>query len=94
MQSCELQPYRRCKTRTRLVPKLKSVPICTKVPKEICNFDPHGSRRVVKKPLVSIYCRELQGDVAGEASNELGVDCEGDKDCDGIPDEGKSKCII
>ena len=76
-----------------MVPKLKSVPICTKVPKEICNFDPHGSRRVVKKPLVSIYCRELQGDVAGEASNELGVDCEGDKDCDGIPDEGKSKCI-
>ena len=45
----------------------------------------------MKKPLVSIYCRELQSEVTGEASNELGVDCEGDRDCDGIPDEGKSK---
>ena len=45
----------------------------------------------MKKPLVSIYCRELQGEVAGQASNESGVDCEGDKDCDGIPDEGKFK---
>ena len=42
---------------------------------------------------MSIYCRELQGEVAGQASNESGVDCEGDKDCDGIPDEGKFKWI-
>ena len=55
------------------MPKLKAVPICTKVPKEICNYDPHGSKRVIKKPLVSIYCREVQSDFDGSGTEDSGI---------------------
>ena len=74
------------------MPKLKAVPICTEVPKEICNFDPHGSKRVVKKPLVSIYCREVPDDEVKEPSTMIDLIDGGsvDLDGDGIPNNSKS----
>ena len=69
------------------------MPICTKVPKEICNYDPHGSKRIVKKPLVSIYCREIQDD-AVQAPTDFsevspGEQGSGELGGDEIPDDGK-----
>ena len=96
LQTCQLQPYMRCSTKTRLLPKLKAVPICTEVPKEICNYDPHGSRRVIKKPQISIYCRDTQGDKVPSpgttdevVDSGLGVSDIGDLDGDGLTDDGK-----
>ena len=52
---CDLNPQKSCRLSTKLVPKLEPVRECTVVPKESCRMV-FGSPRVVKKPLMTVWC--------------------------------------
>ena len=64
-QHCDLVPYTECQLKTRLIPKLKAVPVCTEVPNENCLIHLNARERVVKKPHVSIWCRPVRPTAPG-----------------------------
>ena len=58
-EHCELTPQQHCRHKTTLVPRLKPVPECTIVPREVCNIKyVHGGLQGWKFMSCS-YCQEL-----------------------------------
>ena len=62
---CDLNPQRTCRLSTKLVPKLEPVRECTVVPKESCRMV-FSAPRVVKKPLMTVWCLDESADTIPE----------------------------
>ena len=54
-------PFKQCVLKTKLVPRLKAVPICTQVPREICTIKYIRGEKI-QKEVVSIWCRPISDD--------------------------------
>ena len=70
LQNCELIPFTKCLLKTRLVPKLKALPICTKVPKEVCTIK-YVRGEKIKKEIVSLWCRNVVNDTLETDGTEI-----------------------
>ena len=62
-------PFKQCVLKTKLVPRLKAVPICTQVPREICTIKYIRGEKI-QKEVVSIWCRPISDD-DDESSGEF-----------------------
>lgn len=54
-ESCDLNPQKTCRLKTKLVPSLKPSKECTNVPQESCNLKFSNPKRV-QKPLKTEWC--------------------------------------
>ena len=63
-------PFKQCVLKTKLVPRLKAVPICTQVPREICTIKYIRGEKI-QKEVVSIWCRPISDDDDDESSGEI-----------------------
>ncbi len=58
-EECRLVPRKSCRTTTRLLPSLKLVTECVRVPKEVCGTS-RVSPRKVRRPVVRRWCADEQ----------------------------------
>ena len=54
-ESCQLQPRRKCRAVTKLVPRLEPREECLEVPKEVCTTA-RQNQRTVERPLNKTWC--------------------------------------
>ena len=55
-QSCELIPFENCVLKTKLVPKLKAIPVCTRVPRQFCHIN-YVRGEKIRREMLSVWCR-------------------------------------
>ena len=85
MQNCELIPFKNCVLKTKLVPRLKAIPICTQVPREICTIKYIRGEKI-QKEIVSIWCRPINQTENGFANDITNTMSTNDIDNDDIMD--------
>lgn len=60
-------PYENCAFKTKLIPKLKAVPICTKVPRQFCQVN-YVRGEKIRKEVLSLWCRLIENDSTDETT--------------------------
>jgi len=72
-EHCDLTPQKSCRHKTSLIPRLKAVPECTLVPREVCHVK-YVNSRIETVPFTSLWCQDEPQPPQPEVETDLLTD--------------------